>query len=138
MSWLDRFLGRSPHAGLEWLKSPLVCDGRVVRPGLLPDAISDADLPDICLRMHLILDTIEYARCEGRLINLDIFNSIDSMESELRHGRDNQLSDWEEAITQFADYYQLDGQGPIEIAQHSIDSRSYIADDFGIPIGRDS
>src|SRR5437870_1908869 len=76
-----------------WLRAPLICDGQTVRPGLLPNALSDNDLPDICVRMHLILDTIEFERCEGRLINLDIFEPIDTLESDLRHRDANHLAD---------------------------------------------
>jgi hypothetical protein len=117
---------------LGWLKSPLVCEGRIVRPGLLPESISDADLPDICLRMHLVLDTIEFERCEGRQINLNIFDPIDSMESQLRHGQDNHLCDWQETITRFANYYKLDGSNPIRITLRAIDGCSHIAEHHGI------
>lgn len=123
--------------GHEWLKSPLICNGRVVRPALSPDALSDSDLPDICLRMHLVLDTIEFARCEGRLINMDIFDPIDTLECELRHSQDNHLSDWLDTIARFADYYQLDGSTPIEITQHAIDGISYFADRHGISLAGD-
>lgn len=85
--------------------------------------------------MNLILDTIEFARCEGRLINPDIFDPIDTMVSELRHGRNSQLWDWEETITRFADYYGLDGSEPIEIAQRSIEDMSDFAKHFEISIG---
>ena len=51
---------------IDWLTSKLVCEGRVIRPPMNPNKLTSDDLPDICLRMHVILDTIEFTRCEAR------------------------------------------------------------------------
>ena len=119
---------------LEWLRSPLICNGRVVRPALQPESVTDADLPDICLRMQLILATIEDDRCEGRLIDVSIFDPIDTMESGLRFEKENYLADWCETIRRFAEYYNLDGKGPIEVSPKVIDERTALAKEFGIDL----
>jgi len=88
--------------------------------------------------MHLILDTIEFPRCEGRLINRDIFVSIDIMDSDIQHNKDVQLSDWQDTIEQFGEYYQLDGNIPIEILQRSLDEMAYMANNFNVPLSDES
>jgi hypothetical protein len=87
--------------------------------------------------MHLVLDTIEFACMEGRMINAEVFDAIDRMESKLRHGQVNHLSDWRETITRFADYYRLDGSSPITITQHAIDGCEHIAEHHGISLVAD-
>ena len=105
---------------IDWLKSPLICAGEEICEPLCPDSLSDSDLKDICFRMHLILDSIEFIRCEGRLLPRDIFDAIDTLESRLQFNTDNHLKDWIEWIEKFGAYYDLDGKTPI-----IIDSRSY-------------
>lgn len=119
---------------LEWLKSPLICNGRIVRSGLTPDSMTNADLPDICLRMHLILETIEFDRCEGRLMNVTIFDSIDTMESKLRFETENQLSDWRETISRFGEHYNLAGNEPIDISCKAINEHLDMAKALGIDL----
>lgn len=106
---------------LEWLNSAVVCGGRVIRPALDPIAVRSEDLPDICVRMHLILDSIEFARCEGRLINRDIFEPIDTLYSDLLHKEYNSIEDWRDCIGRFGDYYELDGAGPIEVTSRTLE-----------------
>lgn len=119
---------------LDWLKLSLVSGEQVIRPGLSVNEISASDLPDICLRMHMILEEIEFSRCEGRMINLDIFDPIDTMESDLRHGKNHRLSDWLETIEKFGDYYNLDRYTSINIRQRAIDSCAGIAKHHGISL----
>ena len=106
--------------GSSWLESPIRCSGRTVRPPLSPDQIHDATLPEICLRMHLILDSIEYERAEGRLINRDIFESIDSLHSNLVHLPVNHLEDWQDSIVRFGEYYRLSPDVPIEVTARAV------------------
>ncbi len=120
--------------GLDWLRSSLICNGRTVRPALIPEEISDTDIPDVCLRMHLILDTIEYARGEGRLISTDIFDPIDTLASEIQRHSEIRLSEWRSTIEQFGRYYQLSGTRPIEVAQRSVDQLEYLGKSFGVEI----
>jgi hypothetical protein len=122
---------------LEWLRAPLVCEGRTIRPSLSPDVLSDNDLPDICLRMHLILDTIEFERCEGRLINTDIFDPIDTLESDLQHREDNRLVDWCDTIRRFGEHYHLAGDQPIQVASRAIDGIRWMAQKFNIRLHLD-
>ncbi|MBM4077071.1 MAG: hypothetical protein FJ267_15685 [Planctomycetes bacterium] len=63
--------------GLNWLSSDLVCEGLTIRPSLSSLQVSDDCLPDVCLRMHMILDTIEFPRCEGRLMNVVILVAME-------------------------------------------------------------
>jgi hypothetical protein len=101
---------------MEWLRRPLVCEGREVAEPLEPALLTDEDLWDICLRMHVILDTIEMPRCEGRLIPEALFHAIDDLES-LVHGHPSssapRLAEWESVICEFGQYYVLAGEGPI-------------------------
>jgi hypothetical protein len=69
--------------GMEWLGRPLVCDGAVVAGLLDPARLGDSDLRDICLRMHVILETVEMPRCEGWLIPRDLFDAIDTLRRRL-------------------------------------------------------
>lgn len=101
---------------LSWVARPVACDGRVVLDGLDVDRLADADLRDICLRMQLILDTIEMPRCEGRLLPVDLFNRMDTLESRLFHGPGTpRLSEWEALLREFGDYYELNSAGAIAV-----------------------
>lgn len=84
--------------------------------------------------MHVILDTIEFARCEGRLINLDVFNPICTLESDLQFKIENRLSDWLGAVRRFAEYDELDGSQPIAVDRRSLDNMSHFTDHFGIDV----
>jgi hypothetical protein len=126
------------HMKLDWVRSSLICNGRIVRPALTPNRISDADLPDLCFRMHLILDTIEHRRCEGRLINLDIFEPIDTLASKIQHHGPVRLTEWASTMEQFGQYYELDGTKPIEVEQRSLDQLSRMAENFRVVIGGQS
>jgi hypothetical protein len=102
---------------MDWLARPLVCDGQVVLPGLDPRRITDADLKDICLRMFVVLCTIEMPICEGRHLPRDLFDQIDWLDSMVVYGHDGpaRLSDWADLITEFGEHYRLDGEGPIPV-----------------------
>ena len=82
---------------MHWLARPLAYSDQVFLPPIDPDALSDSDLRVICLRMTVILDTIESRRCEGRLLPTKLFDQIDTLESMVLHGHGGapRLSDWE-------------------------------------------
>jgi hypothetical protein len=110
--------------GLNWLRSPLLMDGNVIRGPLDPNSIAYHDLPDICYRMHLILDEIEFKRCEGRLIPSDIFDAMDTLGCDLVHHPDRvSLKIYAGLIARFGTYYGLDGKQPIEISRRAFDSQ---------------
>jgi hypothetical protein len=121
---------------VDWLKSALVCESCEIRPSLDPVAIRDKDLPDICLRMHLILDTIEFARCEGRLIDRNVFDPIDTLYSDLTHERIACLSDWRECIVRFGDYYDLDGIETIEISPRALSEHVAMSTELNVKLPR--
>lgn len=108
---------------MEWLARPLVCDGAVVAEPLDPARLADADLRDICLRMQVILETIEMPRCEGRLIPYNLFLDIDTLDSMVLHGHPSpyghqsppRLAEWAGVIREFGAYYGLAGHGPIAV-----------------------
>jgi hypothetical protein len=102
---------------MSWLARPLVCDGKVVLDAFDPERLTDADLRDVCLRMHLILGTIEMPRCEERLLPVAIFDRMDTLESMVLHGHGGypRLSEWSDLISEFGEYYGLEGQGPITV-----------------------
>jgi hypothetical protein len=108
---------------MEWLGRSLVCDGAVVARPLDPTRLGDSDLREICLRMHVILETIEMPQCEGRLIPCDLFDAIDTLESMVLHGhpspsghsRPPRLAEWAGVIRAFGAYYCLAGCGPIAV-----------------------
>jgi hypothetical protein len=111
-----------------WLSRSIECDGVIVLDPLDPLHCTDADLRSICLRMQLILETIEMPRCEGRLIPYNLFDDIDTLESMVLHGHASpyghssppRLAEWMEVIREFGRYYDLSGQGPI-----AVDSKIY-------------
>lgn len=118
-----------------WIEVPVVCNGRVLRPVLAVESVTDKDLADLCIRMNLILDSIEYERCEGRLINLDIFDPVTSLLDELRSDRDVQLKDWIETINTFGEYYQLEGMSVIEVTPRAVANIEKDAERLGIFLG---
>lgn len=95
----------------------------IVQSGLDLTKLTNVDLRNICLQMHVILDTIETPRCEGRLIPFDLFNDIDTLESMVLYGHASpcghcsppNLDQWLSVICQFGSYYQLSGTGPINV-----------------------
>ena len=97
-----------------------------------PSELASEDLPEICLRMHLILDTIEFTRCEGRLIIPDIFEPIDTLYSDLLHKDVNCLSDWQDSILRFGDYYELAGKQTIEVSARAVTKHSHLFDQLKI------
>lgn len=108
---------------MQWLTRPLKCGRKTVAVPLDPAALTDADLRDICLRMHVILETIEMPRCEGRLMPAKLFDQIDTLESMVLHGHPSPdghrrppcLAEWLNVIREFGEYYSLDGDGPISV-----------------------
>src|SRR5262245_44776598 len=76
-------LGEEEGCGVVWVSRPVVCGflGPVLFEGLNPERLSDSDLPDLCLRMHVILETIERLRCEGRLLPGKLFDEMDTLAS---------------------------------------------------------
>lgn len=118
-----------------WIEVPVVCNGRVLRPVLAVESVTDKDLADLCIRMNLILDSIEYERCEGRLINLDIFDPVTSLLDELRSDRDVQLKDWIETINTFGEYYQLESMNVIAVTPRAVANIEMDAERLGIFLG---
>ncbi|MFN3151328.1 hypothetical protein [Bremerella sp.] len=117
-----------------WLTAEITCEGRIIRPSLDVAALADKDLPDACLRMHLILESIEFARCEGRWINREIFDPIDTLYSQLLHNEEIALSDWQAFIERFGEYYQLRGKKTIEVSAHSVNEMSSMAERLGVSL----
>jgi hypothetical protein len=95
----------------------------VVAEALDPAKLTDADLRSVCLRMHVILATIEMPRCEGRLLPVALFDAIDTLESMVLHGHPSpsghssppRLAEWVGAVRAFGEHYQLSGHGPIAV-----------------------
>src|SRR5690242_9911685 len=98
-----------------WLRSALICQGETMRPPLDPSSISDADLPDICLRMSVVMASLEQPRCEGRLLPLDIFDAIEALDAAIFHGKGYRIEDWLPLVARFGEYYSLDGTKAIEV-----------------------
>ncbi|HEY1188033.1 MAG TPA: hypothetical protein VGE74_10270 [Gemmata sp.] len=101
---------------MEWLTRPLTADGAVRAGPLDPARLADADLRNICLRMHAILNTVEMLRCEGRLLPVRLFDAIDTLAGLVRHGPQPRLADWASIISEFGAYYGLAGAGAGPIA----------------------
>lgn len=116
--------------GALWLESPIQCEGRIVRPPLNSSQLNDSELPEICVRMHLIFDSIEFERAEGRLMNVSIFDSIDSLHSDLV----NRLEDWKDSIAKFGEHYGLRPHIPIKVTSRAVQNIRRMADQFGIEI----
>jgi hypothetical protein len=112
-------------AAAGWLARPLACDGAVVLPGLDPTQLTSSDLRTICLRMSVILNTIENQICEGRHLPLDLFNDIDDLQDLVHHGhrdadgrtRPPRLGEWVDLIRRFGEHYRdrLGESGPIAV-----------------------
>ena len=108
---------------MEWLARPVVADGVVLAEPLDPARLTDADLRNICLRMHVILETIEMPNCEGRHLPAKLFDEIDTLESLVIYGLPSPsglptapcLADWAGVIREFGEYYRLAGAGPIAV-----------------------
>jgi hypothetical protein len=105
--------------GMLWLARPLASAGRTVLDGLDLARLTDSDLRDISLRMEVIFDTIEMPRCEGRLMPRDIFDRMDTLASMVLHGHGGmpRLADWAGLISDFGEYYDLAGEGPIAVEE---------------------
>lgn len=111
------------HRMMQWLSRPLACGSTIIQPGLDPTTLTNADLRNICLRMHVILETIETPRCEGRLMPVNLFGAIDTLEgmvlyaqvSPYGHSSPPILDEWSSVIQDFGAYYHLYGTGPINV-----------------------
>ena len=106
---------------MNWLARPLTVDDVVVAMPLDPATITDTDLRDICIRMYALLDSFEMPICEGRLLPLDIFESILDLADRIEfHGEQPpNLSEWKGLIEHFGTYYRLAGCGPILVERKS-------------------
>lgn len=124
---------RSEKLDLAWVALPILCDDVVAMPPLDPNNLSSGDLPDLCIRMHMIFDDIEHDRCEGRWINQKIFDPIDTLDSDLRHRRDNQINKWLPTISRFGQYYNLAQLSEYRIsAEHFVHYRP-LFDAYDVP-----
>jgi hypothetical protein len=101
---------------IAWLRSALICNDKIVCRPLNPEAVGDADLRDVCFRMHIILGTIEQNRCEGRVLPRELFDRMDTLESLLFHGPTPHLAEWVGLISDFGDHYAFDGRSSVVIA----------------------
>lgn len=112
-------------AAAGWLARPLACDGAVVLPGLDPTQLTSSDLRTICLRMSVILGTIENQICGGRQMPLDLFYDIDDLSGLVFTGhreadgrvRPPRLGEWIDLIRRFGEHYRrhLGESGPIAV-----------------------
>ncbi|MEM7011169.1 MAG: hypothetical protein AAF585_06765 [Verrucomicrobiota bacterium] len=88
-----------------------------------PKLLSDADLTEICFRMHVIFDDVDYA--EGRWIPLEIFEPIDTLRSAVRHRpNETKLADWTELISDFGSHYDLNAVKEIQVSRESFEANS--------------
>lgn len=110
-----------------------MCSQQTILPGLNPATVNDQSLPDLCLRMHLILDSIEFERAEGRLINDKIFDPIDTLADELIHHKHPHWSDWYKVVQQFGDYYGLNSGRPIHVTERAVEATVGLARSLGVP-----
>jgi hypothetical protein len=131
---LEVLFGRLKHnkttSNLNWVRSPLTLNGEIIAEPLVPEDLSDSDLPRLCFWMHLICDTIEYGRCEGRLISMDIFDPLDNLMDIVRFQNDYTLSDWIPFMIKFGMHYGLDGATPINIAPEIASENFKIFENF--------
>jgi len=68
--------------------------------------------------MCVILESIEMPRCEGRLVPIELFDRLDTLESAVLHGHClPRPAEWRQLVHDFGDYYALAGDGPIEVDQ---------------------
>lgn len=123
---------------IHWLKLPIHCAGRLIRSSMREEQIDDLALSEICLRMHLILDSIEYERAEGRLMNVSIFEAIDSLHSNLIQGQSLRLGDWRAMILHFGEYYRLNQFREIEITARSVENAGQMAHALGLKMSVDA
>jgi hypothetical protein len=113
---------------MEWITRTLMCDGAIIAGPLDTGSLEDSDLRDLCWRMHMIMQTIEMPRAEGRLMPMALFDAIDTLESMIRQhqpdpaGRSSppRLGEWLDVIREFGEYYRLSGHGPV-----NVDSMAY-------------
>ena len=120
---------------LSWLATSITCGDVVVLDPLDPldlECLSDAELPHICLRMHLILDSIEYTAFEGRMINVDVFDPMDRLASDLVHKARNSFGDSAAFISEFGHYYRLCNRESLPVTRHAMDGYRYMFDAFQI------
>lgn len=118
-----------------WIEIPIVCNGRVLRPVLAVERVTDDDLADLCVRMLLIHDSIEYEVCEGRMMNLDVFNPLDRLLGEFQARKHPRLSDWIETINSFGDYYGLESRNVIEVTSRAVANTEADANQLGVFLG---
>lgn len=112
-----------PMDELGWLTRPVVCDGIAVADPLESARLTDADLRSICFRLQLIFHTVEMRIAEERLMPIDIFDDMDTLDGMVLHGQRSpsghssppRLSEWIALIRRFGSYYQLAGRGPIVV-----------------------
>lgn len=123
---------------IHWLELPIHCSGRPIRPPMREDQIDDLTLSEICLRMHLILDSIEHERAEGRLMNVSIFDAIDSLHSNLVQGHSLWLGDWREMILHFGEYYGLNQFRLIEVSARAVENTGQMANALGLKMSVDA
>ncbi|WP_439629895.1 hypothetical protein [Gemmata sp.] len=120
-----RELSAEEVAAVQWLARPLACDGAVVLPGLDLARLRSSDLRTICLRMSVILGTIEDQIGGGRFMPLDLSYPIDDLSSLVFHGhrepdgrvRPPRLGEWVDLIRRFGEHYRrrLGESGPIAV-----------------------
>ena len=118
-----------------WLSSPIRCNGIPIFEPLAPSQINESTLPEICLRMSLILDSIEYERAEGRFMNLDVFEMIDSLCDDLLNHKRGRMDDCHSVIQKFGEHYQLTSSLPINVTVRAVDGIRRLADQLNVSIG---
>jgi hypothetical protein len=121
------FRARNEAAGrprnVRWITRAVVCDGAVVFEPLDPARLSDADLADLCLRMLVIMSTIESPRAEGRWLPVELHDQIDTLWSMVCQGHPGPsgyrnppgLDDWMPLVEEFGAYYGLNESGRIRV-----------------------
>lgn len=68
------------------------------------------------------------------MINREIFDSIETLYSDLVGNASQELDDWRDFIEQFGDYYELSGRNVIEVTSRAVQSQSHIFGRLGFEL----
>lgn len=99
-----------------WLTRRIQCDGKVIAEPLSPSHLTVESIGDICDRMMVIMNHLEFQICEGRMLPVKLFDEIDGFprEPHLSNAQAS-LDRCIDLAVRFGDHYDLSGEAVIDL-----------------------
>ncbi len=113
---------------------PILSGDTVAMPSLDPNYLTMADLASLCIRMHIIFDDMSPSEGDGRFMNAQLFQELDSLSSDLRFTKDEDfcVDEWLPLIDEFGRWFEINRFSTFHISPEELLSYKWMFDVHGV------